>query len=484
MRRLLLGVAAAAVLFVVPARAGGPTILVGAAEDQVKQSTLAEAKARLDLLKLAGLNAVRVTSIWDPDDPIPAPGTLAAFRNLVEAGKLDGIEVFVSVYNAGSRTTPLTDAQQSSFAAHAATLARGVPDLRDFVIGNEPNINRFWLPQFNPDGSDAAAPAYLGLLNRTYQALKAVDPQIRVFGGAISPRGIDRPGTGRDTHSPTVFIQDLGTAYRASGLTTPVMDALAIHPYPENSTIPPTFAHPNTTPVGIADYGKLTALLAQAFDGTPQPGSTLPILYAEYGVETQIPAAKGPLYTGSEAETIKPVAEATQGEFYKQAIAITFCQPNVMGLFIFHAFDESALDRFQSGLYYADSTPKSSLTAVRDAARAAHGGVIAKCEGLELTPQAKVAYPRIASLATGTGAVAVNCDIDCVVYARVEKLPRHSTTAVARGVALAGIRTLVPFRQLKLAPGQYRYTLTLTAPVNRGEPLALVSKTVNVLPPR
>jgi len=456
-------------------------MLVGAAEDNVKGATLTEAKAKLDLLKLAGLNAVRVTSIWDPNNPAPSEGELLVLRNLTEAAQLDGMDTFVSVYNFGSKTTPLSEDEQASFASHAAALARAVPGLHNFIIGNEPNLNRFWLPQFNPDGTDAAAPAYLSLLYRTFTALKGVNPDLRVFGGAISPRGIDRPGTGRDTHSPTVFIQDLGAAYRASGLTSPVMDALAIHPYPENSTIPPTFAHPNTTPIGIADYAKLTGLLAQAFDGTGQPGSTLPILYAEYGVETQIPPAKAALYTGAEADTIKPVPESTEAAFYKQAIAMSFCQPNVMGLLIFHAFDESALDRFQSGLYYADGTPKSSLATVQTATRDAHGGVIAHCQGLELTPKARVAYPRIASLATGTGAIAVNCDIDCNVYARLERLPRHSTTLVSRLTALAKARTLVPFPRVRLAPGQYRFTLRLTAPVNRGEPLTLASKTLNVL---
>jgi hypothetical protein len=479
-RGLLIGVAAA-VLLVAPARAGGPTMLIGAAEDQVKQSSLTEAKAKLDLLKLAGLNTVRVTSIWDPQNPEPSSAEITALTNLTEAGALDGIRVFISVYNFGSKTTPLTDDQQASFASHAAALARAVPGLRDFIIGNEPNLNRFWLPQFNPDGSDAAAPAYLSLLNRTYQALKAVDPATKVYGGAISPRGIDRPGTGRDTHSPGTFIQDMGAAYKASGLTTPVMDALVFHPYPESSSVPPTFAHPNTTQaLGIADYTKLSSTLASAFDGTGQPGSTLPILYGEYGIETQIPAAKAGVYTGTEPATIKPVPESTQASFYKQAIAMAFCQPNIMGIFIFHTFDESDLDRFQSGLYYADNTPKSSLTTVRDAARDARGGVIAKCDGLELTPKAKVAYPRISSLATGTGAIAVNCDIDCTVYARLEKLPRHSTTLVSRLTALAGERTLVPFPRIRLAPGRYRFTLRLTAPVNRGEPLALVSKPLTV----
>jgi hypothetical protein len=479
MRRLLFTLVAAGILFAAPAaQAGGPTMLIGAAEDAVKADTLTEAKARLDLLRLAGLDAVRVTSIWDPDSPNPSPEELLQLRNLTQAAQLDGMKVFVSVYNFGSRTTPLTDGQQASFVGHAVALAREVPALKNFIIGNEPNLNRFWLPQFGPNGEDVAAPAYTALLAKTYAGLKAVSPDVTVYGGAISPRGIDRPGSGRDTHSPTVFIQDMGAAYKAMGLTTPIMDALAIHPYPENSTIPPTFAHPNTTPIGIADYGKLTALLASAFDGTAQPGSTLPILYAEYGVETQIPANKSGSYSGTEPATIKPVPEQTQAEYYRQAMQIAFCQPNIVGLFIFHAFDESALDRFQSGLYYSDGTPKSSLPAVKDAARSVYGGVIAKCPGLQLTPTARIGYPRIRAIALGTAAIAVTCNIDCNVYARLEKLPNHTTTLATRGKALAAERTLVPFPARRLAPGRYRFTIRLTAPVNVGPPMTAASATL------
>ena len=475
MRRLLLVLAVGAIVAAPSAQALGPSTFIGAAEDAVKSDSLAQAKARLDLLKMAGLNAVRVTSIWDPDNPHPSPDELLQLRNLTQAASLDALKVFISVYNFGSRTTPLSDDAQASFANHAAALARSVPGLTNFIIGNEPNLNRFWLPQFGANGEDVAAPAYTSLLARTYDALKAVNPAITVYGGAISPRGIDRPGSGRDTHSPTVFIQDMGTAYRASGRTTPIMDALAIHPYPENSTIPPTFAHPLTTPIGIADYPKLVALLATAFDGTAQLGSTLPILYAEYGIETQIPADKADLYTGTEPATIHPVPEATQAEYYKQAMQIVFCQPNVVGLMIFHAFDESALDRFQSGLYYTDATPKTSLPVVRDAARAVHGGVIARCPGLQLTPNARIAYPRMASIALGTAAIAVNCDIDCNIYARLEKLPNHTTTLAKRASALAGERTLVPFPARRLAPGRYRFTIRLTAPVNVGPPMTAAS---------
>ena len=65
-----------------------------------------------------------------------------------------------------------------------------------------------------------------------------------VYGGALAPRGIDRPGTGRDTHSPTTFLRDMGAAYRESGRDRPVMDAFAVHPYADNSSQAPDLPAP------------------------------------------------------------------------------------------------------------------------------------------------------------------------------------------------------------------------------------------------
>ena len=208
------------------------------------------------------------------------------------------------------------------------------------IVGNEPNLNRFWLPQFNPDGTDAAAPAYLALLARSYDALKAVDPAMRVWGGALAPRGVDRPGTGRDTHSPVAFLKDMGTAYRASGRTLPIMDGLAFHPYADSSGQSPDTPHPNSTTIGLADYDRLIQTLATAFDGSAQAGSALPVLYDEFGVESQIPAGKAKPYTGAEPATTSPVDEITQGAYYAQALQLAFCQPNVIGILLFHSQDE------------------------------------------------------------------------------------------------------------------------------------------------
>src|SRR6185437_10125756 len=158
-------------------------------------------------------------------------------------------------------------------------------------------------PQYGTDGSDAAAPAYFALLAQTYDAIKEVDGDVNVIGGALAARGSDDPGGTRPTHSPTRFIEDLGAAYRASGRTKPVLDMFALHPYPESYSIPPTFEHPKSTTIGLADYDKLAKLLEDAFGDLP------PIVYGEYGIETTVPASVAG-YTGS--EPIDPVDPATQ----------------------------------------------------------------------------------------------------------------------------------------------------------------------------
>jgi hypothetical protein len=270
--------------------------------------------------------------------------------------------IFLAVYHPGSATTPLTPETREDFAAYVTAIMRDTPEIRDVIVGNEPNLNRFWMPQFDSDGGDVAAPAYLALLIEVYDAVKRADPKLRVWGGALAPRGIDRPGTGRDTHSPTTFIRDLGAAFRASGRDEPPLDGFAYHPYPASSSIPPDRPTDNASKsILMADYEeKLRPLLNEAF------GPGLPVLYSELGVETKIPPAKASLYEGEEVGD--PVDEPTQADYYRDAIELAACQPNVAGLLLFHSHDEPALPGFQSGVYYVDGSPKSSMEPVRDAA--------------------------------------------------------------------------------------------------------------------
>jgi hypothetical protein len=368
------------------AQASPRRLTVGASESASLVADPVLAKARMDLAVLAGLTQIEVRAGWAPGKTAPTADELASFQASALAAQLDGVRLVIAVDTGGSFQTPLSLSDRKQFAEYTAALARALPYVRDFIVGNEPNLNRFWMPQF--DGPrDAAAPAYEALLTRTYDSLKAVSPSINVIGGALAPRGADQYRSGRQTHSPTTFLRDLGAAYRKSRRRAPIMDMLSIHPYGEKSKTPPSALHPKSTSISIADYPKLVKLLSSAFRGTAQRGASLPILYGEYGVQTRIPADKLGAYTDLRIPSAADaVSETMQAAYYKQAVQLAYCQPTVAGLLFFHVSDEPDLDRWQSGLFYADDTPKSDLALVRRAVQAAQAGTLS-CSKAKLKPR-------------------------------------------------------------------------------------------------
>jgi hypothetical protein len=466
--RLLIALACALAALVGPAQAiGNDRMYMGAAEDEGRNSDPQVAMAKMQLAKAAGFDTIRITAVWEPGRSAVPADELLALQAIADAGTFLDMHVVATVMNFGSRTTPLTAAARTQFARFAADIVRRVPLIREYIVGNEPNLNRYWLPQFDASGGDAAATAYEALLARTYDAVKAVSPNTEVIGGALSPRGGDDPtATVRPTHSPTQFIVDVGAAYQASGRTLPIMDALSLHPYEDHSSVAPANGtHPNTTSISLADYGKLVALLGQAFDGTGQPGSSLPIYFDEFGVESQIPPGKLHLYTGTEPAVTEPVDEATQAAYYKQAIQLSFCDPTVKGFFLFHAVDENALAGWQSGVYYADDAPKTSLLGVRSAIQQAARGVVAMCSGLALTPKPVV---------TQKGKVlTLTCDLDCTYVAQLYQGYGRLLLS-KKGFAIGGRPTTLPLR-VPTAKAVYRLRLSALAPVNPG-PAALLRR--------
>ena len=472
MRLSLLAALGAIAALVAPGVAqAAPGLVVGAVEDDVRASTLVEAEAKMETFRLSGFRAVRITSLWTPGSTAPTDGEMSQLRNVVEAGVRNGVRVYVTVMSPGSRTTPLTDEERSDFASYAAAIVRGVPSLNHVIVGNEPNLNRFWLPQFAPDGSSASPAAYLAVLAETYDAIKAVSADVKVYGGAVSPRGTDRPDGTRPTHSPTTFIQGLGTAYRASGRMEPVMDALSIHVYGDNSSVAPSVGHPLNTSIGVADYEKLVGLLGAAFDGTAQPGSTLPILYGEYGVESEIPASKASLYTGIEPATTKPVSEATQAGYYQQALAMAFCQPTVVGVLLFLSNDERGRANWQSGIHYVDGTPKTSLVPVKKALDRTTGGSITRCPGVQLPVHAtQLRFGTRSAAKRGVFRASFSCDLDCRYWVRLENAVTHATKLATRGSAEVGEQVTADLGTRRLKAGRYRYTLRLVHPVNPAAP--------------
>jgi hypothetical protein len=353
---------------------------VGTVDDSLAQQDPTSARRLVHISHRAGFDAVVLSALWKRGQTRPAGATLRGIRNVAAAARAVHMRLFLVVWNGFAENTPRSGTDRARFATFAAALAKAVPSVHGIVVGNEPNLNTFWMPQFGRDGRDVAAAGYEDLLARSYDAIKDAAPGVEVIGLGLSPHGADRPRGLRPTHSPTAFIRDVGRDYRASGRRAPLMDAFAIHPYMLSSKIPPTVPHPKTTEITLADYPKLVTLLDEAFRGTHQRGRTLPIIYTEFGVQTVVPDQKMSAYqTGTTPNAEEGVSAATQAAYYRKALELAYCQPTVRGLFIFHTFDESNLNGWQSGLYYADGTPKPSVRGFRRAVGDLRGGKLPTC---------------------------------------------------------------------------------------------------------
>jgi hypothetical protein len=447
-------VALLAVVTVAYAAAAAPArapLQIGSVVPELLDPTLQD--STIALMKGASLaDTARVTITWQRGQKTTDEGLLSDLRNGIDKARAAGIDVYLDAYPEGGSQTPSSASDQATFAAWLASVVKALPGLRHVIVGNEPNLNLFWSPQFGPAGQDAAAIGYERLLARTYDAVKRVAPRIEVVGGTLAHSGTNRRGTGRDTHSPARFILDLGTAYRTSRRTKPIMDAFSYHPYMERSDLPPTFRHnPLANTVTIADYGKLISLLQRAFGGTTQKGQTLPLVFDEFGVEAKIPAAYASSYTGREPATTHPVSEATQARYYADGMHLAACQPTVRTLMVFRLVDSPFLASFQSGVYYADrETPKSSRSAVAAAARRYRARTVAGCAAL-LAPKPLVDWNRRV----------LTCDADCAYTETFRRVGSTRSAATMHDFARAAVPTRLP--QAKLKPGRYRITLVVRA---------------------
>src|SRR5437773_12328504 len=92
-RRILLLTAAVLALAIAGPAAASQGMLVGAAEDAGKTVDPAVAQAQMDLAKLAGLDAIRVTAVWAPGESAPDADTLAALQTAATAAHADEIRL-------------------------------------------------------------------------------------------------------------------------------------------------------------------------------------------------------------------------------------------------------------------------------------------------------------------------------------------------------------------------------------------------------
>jgi len=246
---------------------------VGIADDTVLGNADGGA-AYVGVLNDIGLRELRMPLKWDPGRPTQIENR-RQIKALLPVAAVRGVHVAFSIQPGTATAVTASPEAASRFVAFEQLVARTFPTVTDIIVGNEPNQPYFWQPQFDARGQNVSAGAYEALLAASYDALKAVNPEIDVIGLGLSSRGNDdRRASGNVSTSPVKFIAGMGAAYRASGRTRPLMDELAYHPYPRRDTDPLNagILWPNA---GATNVDRVKQAVWDAFHGTAQrPSST------------------------------------------------------------------------------------------------------------------------------------------------------------------------------------------------------------------
>lgn len=364
--------------------APGRSFFVGVDDDLFKWG---RARSAVAVASTVGLRAVRVTVPWHASEfKVPSAERRQLEDAIVPARSL---RVVLAVYGRADEA-PLDDAARSAYCSYVSDLLRVFKTVRDVVIWNEPNSPAFWLPQYEDDGTSAAPAAYEALLADCWTMLHSAHPGVNVI-AASAPRGNDGSAAASNaSHSPGTWYRLLGRAYRESGRDEPILDTVGHNPYPDFSAERPWTKHRSHRTIGQGDHARLTEALEDAFEGTAQalPGEgAVTIWYLEQGFQTAVEPGKRPSYTGRETDRFALPAwslragsrngnapdQATQ---LVDAIRLAYCQSNVGAYFNFLLVDEPDLRGWQSGVFWADWTPKPSFPAFREAVHEVNEGMI------------------------------------------------------------------------------------------------------------
>ena len=478
MRTVTAALACLVVVLACSGTAGATTY--GVADDTGKYADDGGA-AFFSRLNDVGMTENRVAVLWDAAHPSTITDQAFLDRSIPQA-RLHGIEIVFAIYPARARALAETPNGVELFAEFAAKVAERYPQVTKIVCLNEGNQPRFHQPEFDSAGRPAAGALQERTMAACYDALKSVNPSIDVLAFGISPRGNDDfDANSNVSRSPVLYVKDLGDAYRASGRTRPIADDVAFHCHPNLNTDAPGvgFAWPNA---GCINLDRMKQAWWDAFHGTGQPlfeetGASAPapgtkayvrFFVDEAGYQARVPADKSRFYSGS--ENVKLLDDTTQGNYYAQLIAMVACDRNVKLLNLFHLADETLLPGWQSGLEFADGTPRSSYAIVKSALaanRACHGSEHVWHHTTSVVG-ASVKFDRphdsfLVSVAEG------------FTY-RVSVLRGTKTVTSASGTNAGG---QIQFKLPRLTAGTYRVAVKLKAQTN-SERVSTFARTVQI----
>ena len=369
-------------------------------------------------LAAVGLTTNKMTVNWDPSRPDVIVEKPFLDRSIPQAEKF-GIHLSFGIHIGKARAITSSPKALDQFTAWLQQLARTYPQVTEYVVGNEPNLTRFWQPQYDRRGRGVSGIAFAGFLARSYDALKDVNPNITVVGVGLSPRGNDMPRAKSNvSHSPVKFIRGLGIGYGRMARNKPLMDVFGFHPYPARDRDPLArgYRWPNA---GVANLDRVKQAIWDAFHDTAQPTfaegpqplrapaqepippilppippPTIPPLPGpdpppvdppvepepepevppltfkldEVGWQVAIPTTSRRAYYGR--ESVRPTTERTQAQIYGQLVRKIACDPSVDKLLFFGLVDEPNLDRWQAALVRADRTRRPAWATVRSAVQA------------------------------------------------------------------------------------------------------------------
>lgn len=316
--------------------------------------------------QMAGLKLKQtvMTTRWVPSEPLVIQDQAALDRSIPEAARA-GLRVVLAVYPYPPRDIEAGVARPAEFATWLTAVAQRYPTVKQFVVMNEPNQPAFLRPQFRKNGTNASAAIAGAFLAAGYDALKSVDPTIRVIGLGLSPRGNDRPTAPNNVStSPVRFLAALGAWYRESGRDRPLMDGLSFHPYPDRATdsLERGYVWPNA---GFVDLGRIKQAVWDAFRDTPQATtvSGLRIYLDEVGWQVDTEGLLG--YSGY--ENVPVTDEGGQATIYASLVRDVACDPHIAELNFFGFYDDTQRNGFQAALHRVDGTPRASAGAVQTA---------------------------------------------------------------------------------------------------------------------
>lgn len=449
---------------------------VGANDDSAKHSQDAGLGLYTDMTSL-GLRQTVIGVRFVPSESVVIQDK-ALLDRVIESATASGLRVVLAVYPYPPKQIEAGTGSPALFASYVGVLASIYPQVKQFVIGNEPNQPAFWRPQFASTGANASAPAFGPYLAAAYDTLKAVDPEISVVGVGLSPRGNDRPGAKNNiSTSPVRFLRALGTWYRKSGRTRPLMDAFSFHPYPNEATDPLErgYAWPNA---GFVNLDRIKQALWDAFHGTAQPTTIDGLRLHLDEVGWQVNTVGRPGYYG--LENVPVTDELTQASIYGRLIRQAACDSDIAEVSFFGFQDDGLRTGFQAGLRRADGSPRPAAAAVQAAIAEMKGcaGAVTEWTPGEEVVGAAVAVGALASavtarIAAGEDARALVCvrDLDGVFL--IETRPRCRAAQI-RGLRPANVAVRAPTR----AGGPMEVTVELAAESNLTRRTLLVQNAV------